>query len=780
VNQAIKSLSGTSTGVVTNLTNPTGVTTPATAVLTVSNGGIFNGAIVDGSVSGVTTGLNVTGGSLSLGGAGLNTYSGSTTVGTGATLMGTASNSLSPNSATTIVANGFLDLDGTSQAIGSLAGAGTVQNVATGTATLTTGGNNASTTFSGVIKDDFDTLAVNKVGTGTMVLSGTNTYSGGTTIAAGAVQVTNNNSVGIGLVSLNGGVFQSAAAGLSFANTFALGSVGGTVDTQANTLTLAGAIGGGLNGVLNKSGIGTLVLSGTSNYTGPTNLNAGTLSVLGDTSSSSLLTVNANGVLSGTGTVGNTTIAGGILTPGSAAKPTGMLHINGDLTLSAASLYMVAINGSNSANPSSMASVTGTATLNGASLNIATSNIQIGTAYTILASTNTINGTFGTTTVTGTTLNDKITYGKSAQVTFTSPSQVAGQSTYFADANAMQNSFSTTLLNPNTGTRAAGGFGPVLGFAPEIPQTPEEQAAYSAVTPRNPLDAVARAMNPTYSYSHNVWASAYGGYSSVSGDTTIGSSTATTRGGGVASGVDFRVGPDTVLGFALGGGGTSWSLSNGISSGTSDIFQAGFYGSQRLGNAYISGSIAYAYDHLKDNRTTTTMPVANLTSSFNLNGATGRLEGGYRFDMKDIGVTPYGAAQFSAMRSPAYSETTASGAPGFGLTYAAQTTTNVRGEAGVWVDKTLVVNDTSTLLLRGRVAYAHDWWSNDFLSASFIALPTQSFTAVGITPPANLALLSAMSEFRLKNGVSLGLKVDGEIASGAYSIAGTGTFRYSW
>ncbi len=438
---------------------------------------------------------------------------------------------------------------------------------------------------------------------------------------------------------------------------------------------------------------------------------------------------------------------------------------------------MVTFNGSNN---SAVNVVNGTADLGGASLKLTGSTVTIGTPYTIVTTgLNGLSGTFGTVTVAGNTLKETVTYTPSkAQVTFTSPNQTTGQSAFFGDLNGMQSAFSTTLLSPNTGTRSSGGFGPVLGFAPEIPQTPEEQAAYNAVTPRSPLDALVRSLNKDY--AHNVWVEGYGGYSSVNGDTGFGSVTATTKGAGLASGIDYRFGPDTVLGFAVGGGSTNWSFSNGLNSGNSNAFQAGLYGSQRWGTVYVSGAIAYAFDQMKANRTTTTLPIANLASSFNLNGATGRLEGGNRFETKEIGITPYIAAQFSAMRSPSYSETTASGAPGFGLTYAAQTTTDVRAEAGLWFDKTFPVSDTAALSLRARVAYAHDWWENNSLSASFLALPTQSFTVSGITTPANLALLSAISELKFHNGVSVGLKVDGEVASGAYSIAGTGIFRYSW
>ena len=50
---------------------------------------------------------------------------------------------------------------------------------------------------------------------------------------------------------------------------------------------------------------------------------------------------------------------------------------------------------------------------------------------------------------------------------------------------------------------------------------------------------------------------------------------------GFAAGADYRVAPGTVVGFALAGGGTNWSLAGGLGTGNSDAFQAGVYGSHR-------------------------------------------------------------------------------------------------------------------------------------------------------------------------------------------------------
>ena len=62
-------------------------------------------------------------------------------------------------------------------------------SVASGTPTLTVGNNNATNTFAGVITDGGEVVSLIKVGTGTLTLAGSNTFSGGATISAGTLNL---------------------------------------------------------------------------------------------------------------------------------------------------------------------------------------------------------------------------------------------------------------------------------------------------------------------------------------------------------------------------------------------------------------------------------------------------------------------------------------------------------------------------------------------------------------------------------------------------------------
>ena len=87
--------------------------------------------------------------------SGLNTYSGATTVSAG-TLRAGSTTALSANSDFTVTST--LDLNGFSNVVGSLAGTGIVTNSGAALATLTAGGDNASTTFSGALQNGIGTL----------------------------------------------------------------------------------------------------------------------------------------------------------------------------------------------------------------------------------------------------------------------------------------------------------------------------------------------------------------------------------------------------------------------------------------------------------------------------------------------------------------------------------------------------------------------------------------------------------------------------------------------
>jgi len=70
--------------------------------------------------------------------------------------------------------------------------------------------------------------------------------------------------------------------------------------------------------------------------------------------------------------------------------------------------------------------------------------------------------------------------------------------------------------------------------------------------------------------------------------------------------------------------------------------------------------------------------------------------------------------------------------------------------------------------------------SDPTVTAVFQALPGAGFVVNGATPARSSALASAGAELRLKDGISLLGKFDGEFARASSTYAGTGTLRVSW
>src|SRR5215471_12757025 len=132
-----------------------------------------------------------------------------------------------------------------------------------------------TSTFGGVISV---TGSFVKAGTGKVILTGSNTYQGGTVINAGTLAVSNDANLGSasGGLTFGGGTIQFLADFTSNRGT-TLNAGGGAVDTNGNSATLGGTIGG--VGGLTKLGAGTLVLTAANTFSGGTLLAAGTLSL---------------------------------------------------------------------------------------------------------------------------------------------------------------------------------------------------------------------------------------------------------------------------------------------------------------------------------------------------------------------------------------------------------------------------------------------------------------------------------------------------------------------
>ncbi|MDR1304393.1 MAG: autotransporter-associated beta strand repeat-containing protein, partial [Verrucomicrobiales bacterium] len=152
--------------------------------------------------------------------------------------------------------------------------------------TVTLAGNGLVTGSAGVITNDTLTLSgplsgngqLTKSGPGTLLLTGSNTSTGGFVLAEGITGINNSAALGTGPLTLGAPASPPAtlrldANALNLANNIT--ASGGTIDTQANNATLSGKIAG--SGGLTKAGTGTLTVTQSNTYTGTTNISEGVI-----------------------------------------------------------------------------------------------------------------------------------------------------------------------------------------------------------------------------------------------------------------------------------------------------------------------------------------------------------------------------------------------------------------------------------------------------------------------------------------------------------------------
>jgi uncharacterized protein with beta-barrel porin domain len=613
------------------------------------------------------------------------------------------------------------------------------------------------------------------------------------------------------------------------------GAINGAIQlsTNADVLNVSGGtINGNIVGAGSRDTINFTLGAGNSlifanNFTGinQVNINSGTL-VLNGSNVASKLDVNG-GTLAGTGTLDPLTVtihSGATLAPGMPGIAGGTLKVVGTLAFQSGAVYAVTINGAST----SSTSVTGAAALGGAQLVLANgSTVAAGHKYTIL--TDTGGGLGGTNTFAGT-----LTYGKlrgtlsydadDVYLTFQSPSlgallpggvpvnitNTAAAIDHFINSggtlpSALQNLSSSSTAQLQSGLAQLSGEvatgdersavqmtsefldlmldpfvlgrsgniagGPALGFAPEErAELPDDVArAYASVSDKAPP--------ANFEQRWSAWSSAFGGSSKTDGDpVVIGSHDITGSTFGFAGGMDYRVTPSVLAGFALAGGGTSWAVANGPGSGRSDAFQVGGYSISWFGPAYIAGALSFSNHSFTTNRS---VLGDQLTASFTGRSYGARIEGGYRYGvLPTFGVTPYGAVQLQNFRRPAYQEGDLTGG-GVGLAYAPIKATDVRTELGARFDAPTVLHGMP-LILYGRVAWTHDFDANPARNATFEALPGSSFTVYGAPVPHDAALAAGGARLVLSANWSVAGTFRSELASGSQSYGGNGTLRYTW
>ncbi|QEG33643.1 autotransporter-associated beta strand repeat-containing protein [Bythopirellula goksoeyrii] len=302
---------------------------------------------------------------------GSNTYSGATSI-TGGTLRLNGSGQLSSSTDVSVSSGATFDLNGISNQVDSISGAGTIL---LGGAVLTVDETAGTRNFTGNILESGE---MQKNGAGTLSLGGNNTFTL-LDINAGTLQVSSAGNLGSGNIELGSGTLQ-ATASFTNARPILINSSTAVINVDtSDTLTQSGVISGSSN--FTKLGNGTLSLNASNSHTGDININDGILAIsssnrINDASDITLLagaTFDLNGfsetvdTLSGTG--GTVATDGGIITVDENSVST--YTYNGAITgsggrLTKSGTHTMVLGGSNT--------YTGVTTINGGTLRLGSAN----------------------------------------------------------------------------------------------------------------------------------------------------------------------------------------------------------------------------------------------------------------------------------------------------------------------------------------------------------------------------------------------------------------------
>jgi T5SS/PEP-CTERM-associated repeat protein/autotransporter-associated beta strand protein/autotransporter passenger strand-loop-strand repeat protein len=778
--------------------------------------------IVDSGTTALTAVNSYTGPTVINGGVleieGSLTGTSSVTVNASGTLM--VANGGTVNS-TTVINGGVVEVGG------SLTGSSVTVNTG-GTLTVANGGTVDSTTVinGGAVEVDGSltgsSVTVNAGGTLTVA-------NGGTVNSATAIQVALN-AGSTGTINIGAADGQAAVApGTISAPAIVFGAGTGTIVFNHNSSNYVfGTAIQGAGSVIVDSG--TTALTAVNSYTGPTVINGGVLEVDGSLTGTSAVTVNAGGTLTGSGTIDPLTVSinnGGSLLAGNGV-PGASTKIVGNLAFQSGASYNFVLNPTTS----SLTSVTGTATLSGATANAFFANgAYVASKYTVLTASGGVSGTFGSLVSTNLPpivtaslsydandvfLNLKAAIGAGAGLNQNQQNAANDINNFFNNGGTLPPGFVSlfnlagsnlaTGLTQLSGETATGsqqttfdamnlfiglitdpfvaGRGDLASAGGGATGYAEEPLAYAAK--RQSSDALAaiytKAPPPVpFVQRWSVWAAGFGGSQTTDGSTTVGSNTTNSRIAATAVGADYHFSPNTLAGFAIAGGGTSFNVANS-GYGRSDLFQAGAFIHHNAGPAYVTAALAYGWQDVITNRTVTIAGIDQLQARFNANSYSGRVEGGYRFVAPwtgGIGITPYAAGQFTTYAIPAYAEGVLSGNNTFALAYGAKNVTDTRSELGIRTDKSYAMTG-GILTLRGRFAWAHDFDPDRGIGATFQTLPGASFVVNGAMQAHDSALTTASAEMKWVNGLSVAATFEGEFSNVTASYAGKGVVRYQW
>ena len=280
-----------------------------------------------------------------------------------------------------------------------------------------------------------------------------------------------------------------------------------------------------------------------------------------------------------------------------------------------------------------------------------------------------------------------------------------------------------------------------------------------------------------------VWGEFLGAGSNISSSGANGSPSASNASYGGVAGLDYRIQPNWLVGIALGGSSSNFSVNSLATSGNVDGFQAGLYTAYSLSHGYyaeLSGTFGSYHNGTTRYVGLATVPQENLTGSFASYEERVRLEFGRAVNFYGYNVTPFVAGEFAALQSNSFTElNNNNGANTLALGVNSQTTVSAPTFVGVKWNGSATLISGWTATPNVTVAWVHEFEQNREVTASLLALPSV-FTVYGPRPASDLAQIKAGVQVAGFAGVNFFAEFNGLFSGSQNYYGGRGGLRYNF
>ena len=628
--------------------------------------------------------------------------------------------------------------------------------------------------------------SLSKIGSGTLILAGANTYAGGTLLDEGTLGIASSGALGAGTLAMQPGTtLQFEADGLTLPNAIAL-NADPIIDTQPNTATISGVISGA--GSLDKIGSGTLILTAANTYTGPTDVQEGTLGLRG--SLASTVTVESGATVGGRGSVGGLVAKSGATVAPGVLGPYAVFTVTGEAAFAPGSTFAVNIN---PAGQNDKLVTTGSTTLSGGTVavNGASGTYLPSMRYTLLNAQGGLAGTFSSLSTSGDLatlvfIDPMLSYDANdvylgfSVLPFVTAAQTPNQ---IATALALQSQpIGSPLYDALISQTSPGALSAFNALSGDVHASAIGAAFDDTRLPREAvLDRLAESygapspsgakMVKTYGFStptqaYSAWAQAFNSWGHLGGDGN--SATLGNNLGGFILGADATLSGRYRLGVAGGYANANFSDPARGSTGTVSATYIGLYGGASIDALQLRSGAFYANNHYGLDRAVS-FPGFYQTAGSGYRGDTAEVfgEAGWRIAVaapmvSAASVEPFVGVAGVDLHTASFTETPGPASlvggsenAGYGLT-----TLGLRG------DTTMFVN--APMSLNGMIGWQHVYGGpTPNATMAFASAPANSFS-IGGAPIARDALaLEFGVDRRFTPNIKLGVYYSGLLASSA-------------